>query len=420
MDMSQIAELGRAAKQAALLLAQTGIMQRNAALDAMAQALLDNQDVILAANARDIAASRARGQKEAFVERLTLSPLRIAGMAQGLRDVAGQSDPIGGADGMWTRPNGLKILKVRVPLGVVGIIFESRPNVTADAAGICIKSGNACILRGGSEAIRSNSAIMDALKAGAKAAGLPDGCVELVRDTSREVAAELMRANEYLDVLIPRGGAGLIDSVVKNATVPVIETGTGNCHVYVDKKCEDFDMAEAVVYNSKMRRVSVCNAMETLLVHKEIAPALLARLLDKLVHDGKVEIRGCESTRALYPAAIAATEEDFYTEFSDAILAVKIVDSLDAAIAHINHYGTRHSESILTADIARAERFLNQVDAAAVYLNAATSFTDGGEFGFGAEIGISNQKLHARGPMGAEHLTTIKYQIFGSGQIRVN
>ena len=305
-----------------------------------------------------------------------------------------------------------------MPLGVVGIIYESRPNVTSDAAGICIKSGNACILRGGSEAIITNSAIMDALEQGARLAGLPEGAVSLVRDPSREAANELMRLNGYLDVLIPRGGAGLIRAVTQNATVPVIETGTGNCHVYIDKACRDLVLAERVVWNAKLRRVSVCNAMETLLIHKDVDPSFVTALLDKLHGEGNVEIRGCERVRELCPWAEEATAEDWDTEYNDYILAVRIVDSLDEAIDHINAHGTRHSESILTDDVSRAQRFLDRVDAAAVYLNAPTSFTDGGEFGFGAEIGISNQKLHARGPMGPEHLTTIKYQIFGSGQVR--
>ena len=304
-----------------------------------------------------------------------------------------------------------------MPLGVVGIIFESRPNVTSDAAAICIKSGNACILRGGSEAIRSNCAIMDALQEAAAAAGLPEGAVALVRDPSRAAANELMRLNGLVDVLIPRGGEGLIRAVVENATVPVIETGTGNCHVYVDRACRNLPMAFDVTYNAKLRRVSVCNAMETLLVHREISPDFLPEMLGRFRKAG-VEIRGCARTKALCPWVSDATEEDWHTEYDDYILAVRIVDSLDEAIDHINTYGTRHSESILTDDVDRAQRFLDRVDAAAVYLNAPTSFTDGGEFGFGAEIGISNQKLHARGPMGPEHLTTIKYEIFGSGQIR--
>lgn len=416
--METVLELGKKARAAALEMAACGIEQRNLALEYMAQALTEHTEEILAANAQDIRAAEEKGQRAAFIERLTLTPQRIGAMAQGLRDVAALPDPIGTADRMWTRPNGLRILQKRVPLGVVGIIFESRPNVTSDAAAICIKSGNACILRGGSEAIGTNCAIMDALQSAARKAGLPDGAVSLVRDPSRAAASELMRLNGYLDVLIPRGGAGLIRAVVETASVPVIETGTGNCHVYVDKECRNFPMAEQVVWNAKLRRVSVCNAMETLLVHQAIAQDFLPPLLKKMHEEGNVEIRGCEKVRALCPWALPASQVDWSTEYNDAILAVKIVSSLDEAIDHINTYGTRHSESILTDDVNRAQRFLDRVDAAAVYLNAPTSFTDGGEFGFGAEIGISNQKLHARGPMGPEHLTTIKYQIFGNGQTR--
>lgn len=413
-----IREMGRRARKAALDMAACGIETRNHALEVMASELISQMDKILAANEADIRLAQQKGQKTAFIERLTLTERRVKDMAQGLRDVAALPDPIGTADRMWTRPNGLRILQKRVPLGVVGIIYESRPNVTSDAAGICIKSGNACILRGGSEAIVTNSAIMDALEQGARLAGLPDGAVSLVRDPSREAVNELMCLNESLDVLIPRGGAGLIRAVMQNATVPVIETGTGNCHVYIDKDCRDLAMAQRVVWNAKLRRVSVCNAMETLLIHKDVDAAFVSALLGKLHDEGKVEIRGCGRVRKLCPWAMEATEEDWDTEYNDFKLAVKIVDTLDDAIDHINAHGTRHSESILTDDVGRAQRFLDRVDAAAVYLNAPTSFTDGGEFGFGAEIGISNQKLHARGPMGPEHLTTIKYQIFGNGQIR--
>ncbi|MGI5884450.1 MAG: glutamate-5-semialdehyde dehydrogenase [Candidatus Spyradocola sp.] len=415
--MTMVQDLGKRARAAALEMATLGSAARDGALRAMAQALRAHCASILQANAEDIRAAKEKGVKSAFVERLTLTEKRVEDMARGLMDVAALPDPIGTADRMWTRPNGLRILQKRVPLGVVGIIFESRPNVTSDAAAICIKSGNACILRGGSEAIRSNCAIMDALEEAARTAGLPEGAVSLVRDPSRAAAGELMRLNGLVDVLIPRGGEGLIRTVVETATVPVIETGTGNCHVYVDRDCRNLSMAFDVTYNAKLRRVSVCNAMETLLVHRAIAPDFLPEMLERFRKAG-VEIRGCARTKALCPWVCDATEEDWRTEYDDYILAVRIVDSLDEAIDHINTYGTRHSESILTDDVARAQRFLDRVDAAAVYLNAPTSFTDGGEFGFGAEIGISNQKLHARGPMGPEHLTTIKYEIFGSGQIR--
>lgn len=417
IGMTMVQDLGKRARAAALEMATLGSAARDGALRAMAQALRAHCASILQANAEDIRAAKEKGVKSAFVERLTLTEKRVEDMARGLMDVAALPDPIGTADRMWTRPNGLRILQKRVPLGVVGIIFESRPNVTSDAAAICIKSGNACILRGGSEAIRSNCAIMDALEEAARTAGLPEGAVSLVRDPSRAAAGELMRLNGLVDVLIPRGGEGLIRTVVETATVPVIETGTGNCHVYVDRDCRNLPMAFDVTYNAKLRRVSVCNAMETLLVHRAIAPDFLPEMLERFRKAG-VEIRGCARTKALCPWVCDATEEDWRTEYDDYILAVRIVDSLDEAIDHINTYGTRHSESILTDDVARAQRFLDRVDAAAVYLNAPTSFTDGGEFGFGAEIGISNQKLHARGPMGPEHLTTIKYEIFGSGQIR--
>jgi len=408
--MTMVSDLGKQARKAALEMATLGSSVRDGALRAMAQALRAHCGAILQANAEDRRAAGEKGVKSAFIERLTLTEARVEDMARGLEEVAALPDPIGTADRMWTRPK-------RVPLGVVGIIFESRPNVTSDAAAICIKSGNACILRGGSEAIRSNCAIMDALQEAAAAAGLPEGAVSLVRDPSRAAANELMRLNGLVDVLIPRGGEGLIRAVVENATVPVIETGTGNCHVYVDRACRNLPMAFDVTYNAKLRRVSVCNAMETLLVHREISPDFLPEMLGRFRKAG-VEIRGCARTKALCPWVSDATEEDWRTEYDDYILAVRIVDSLDEAIDHINTYGTRHSESILTDDVDRAQRFLDRVDAAAVYLNAPTSFTDGGEFGFGAEIGISNQKLHARGPMGPEHLTTIKYEIFGSGQIR--
>ena len=415
--MTTVLELGKKAKRAALDMAALSSDARDGALRRMAARLRQAKDDILAANALDIAAAKERGTKASFVERLTLNDKRVEDMARGLEMVADLPDPIGRADRMWTRPNGLRILQKRVPLGVVGIIFESRPNVTADAAAICVKSGNACILRGGSEAIRSNCAIMDALEAGARDAGLPDGAVSLVRDPSRDAATALMRLTGYLDVLIPRGGAGLIRAVLENARVPVIETGTGNCHVYVDEHCHDLDMAYTVCYNAKLRRVSVCNAMETLLVHRAAAPAFLPEMLERFRKAG-VEIRGCARTKALCPWVSDASKADWATEYNDYILAVRIVDSLDEAIDHINTYGTRHSEAILTGDVHSAQRFLDRVDAAAVYVNAPTSFTDGGEFGFGAEIGISNQKLHARGPMGPEHLTTIKYEILGQGQTR--
>ena len=339
-------------------------------------------------------------------------------MANGLRKVAALPDPIGKEDFVVKRPNGLSIGKRRVPLGVIGIIYEARPNVTSDAAGLCIKAGNAVLLRGGSEAIRSNAAVVDTIALAAYQAGLPEGSIQLVRDTSRETATAMMRLNGYLDVLIPRGGAALIHSVVENATVPVIETGLGNCHTYIDNTA-DVEMAARIAFNAKVSRPAVCNSMETLLVQRGMAEAHLKDIVSPMLANAiPVELRGCERAVALLPGIQAATEQDWATEYDDYILAVKVVDSLDEAIAHINRYGTRHSECIVTNDYAAAERFLNEIDAAAVYVNASTRFTDGEEFGLGAEIGISTQKLHARGPMGLDELTTVKYVVRGCGQVR--
>ena len=416
--MSSLIEMGQRAKDAAVVLATLSTPAKNKALLASADALLAAKAEILAKNKADVDAAVEAGIKGAFIDRLTLTEARLADMAEGLRQVAKLDDPVGEVLSMKTLDNGLVIGQKRVPMGVIGIIFEARPNVAADAFGLCLKAGSAVILRGGKEAFQTNQAVISALRGALAAEGLPEDCVQMVPDTSRETANEMMRLNGYLDVLIPRGGAGLIQAVMQNATVPVIETGTGVCHVYVDKECRDLDKAVSVTYNAKMRRVSVCNAMETLLVHKDIAEVFLPRMLEKFRDEAKVEIRGCEHVREICPWAKEATEEDWPTEYDDYILSVKVVDSLRQAIDHINTYGTRHSESILTDDVRRAQEFLDRVDAAAVYLNAPTSFTDGGEFGFGAEIGISNQKLHARGPMGPEQLTTIKYQIFGDGQIR--
>ena len=416
--MSSLIEMGQKAKDAAVVLATLSTPAKNKALLASADALLAAKAEILAKNKADVDAAVEAGIKGAFIDRLTLTEARLADMAEGLRQVAKLDDPVGEVLSMKTLDNGLVIGQKRVPMGVIGIIFEARPNVAADAFGLCLKAGSAVILRGGKEAFQTNQAVICALRGALAAEGLPEDCVQMVPDTSRETANEMMRLNGYLDVLIPRGGAGLIQAVMQNATVPVIETGTGVCHVYVDKECRDLDKAVSVTYNAKMRRVSVCNAMETLLVHKDIAEVFLPRMLEKFRDEAKVEIRGCEHVREICPWAKEATEEDWSTEYDDYILSVKVVDSLRQAIDHINTYGTRHSESILTDDVRRAQEFLDRVDAAAVYLNAPTSFTDGGEFGFGAEIGISNQKLHARGPMGPEQLTTIKYQIFGDGQIR--
>ena len=416
--MQELLNLGAAARDAAAVLGVSSVALRNRALEQMAQTLEKNADRILEANARDLDNARKAGKSAAFVERLTLNMDRIGSMADGLRQVAALPDPLGRVLDGWKRPNGLCIEKRTVPLGVIGIIYESRPNVTADAAALCVKSGNACILRGGSDALLSNTAIADLLSGALAEVGLPAGCISLVRNTSREAAQYLMGMREYLDVLIPRGGASLIRSVVENAKVPVIETGTGNCHVYVHAGCADLEQAVAIVVNAKTQRPSVCNAAESLLVDEVLAPSFLPMCAKALWERG-VELRGCLKTQALLGSkVVAATEEDYFTEYNDLILAVKLVSGLDEAVAHIRKYGTRHSEAILTNDYAAAESFADRVDAAAVYVNASTRFTDGGEFGFGAEIGISNQKLHARGPMGLEQLTTYKYVVRGNGQVR--
>ena len=407
---------GKAAKAAAARLSVLSSETKNSALCAMADALEENEKYILDENAADIAAARESGMREGLLDRLTLNSDRIAAMAEGIRQIAKLPDPIGEVLGAIKRPNGLHIGRVRVPLGVVGIIYEARPNVTADAAALCVKAGNAVILRGGKEAFRSNLAITRTMQKAAYAAGLPEGSVSLVEDTSRESSYALMRLNDYLDVIIPRGGAGLIRAVVENATVPAIETGTGNCHVYVDEKA-DLEMAKRIVINAKTSRPSVCNAEEKLLVHSDIAKRFLPDMLGELAARG-VEIIGDERVCEIYPQAISATEEDWGTEYLDLKIGVKVVGSVDEAIAHINRYGSRHSEAIITDSYERSQRFLDEVDAAAVYVNASTRFTDGFEFGFGAEIGISTQKIHARGPMGLKALTTTKYIIRGSGQIR--
>lgn len=410
-------KMGSAAKTAERILGVADTNTKNNALEAMASALESDADKIISANETDLANGRKNGMKESLLDRLRLTRERIAGMADGIRQVAALSDPVGEIIEGSVRPNGMKIRRVRVPLGVVGIIFESRPNVTSDAAALCLKSGNACILRGGKEAINSNMAIADTLRQAVVLAGLPADCIQLVSDTSRESANQMMRMNQYLDVLIPRGGAGLIRAVVENSTVPVIETGVGNCHVFVDKTA-DIGMAADIIYNAKTSRPSVCNAIETILVHKDIAekalPVIKARLDEK-----NVELRGCEITRAILgDSVIPATDEDYATEFLDYILACRVVDSLDDAIEHISRYSTGHSECIVTSDYFSAEKFTSSVDSAAVYVNCSTRFTDGGEFGLGAEIGISTQKLHARGPMGIRQLTSSKFIIQGDGQVR--
>ena len=413
--MTELQKMGAAAKKAAAVLRTAGEKKRRALLEA-AQALRAAAPEILAANAVDLAAARESGMRDAMLDRLTLTEARIEAMAQGVEDVAAQRDPVGRVLSGETRPNGLKIEKVTVPMGVIGIIFEARPNVTSDAAALCLMAGSAVILRGGKEAFHSNMAVTSVLQAALERAGLPRTAVQLVQDTSRESSREMMGLVGYLDLLIPRGGAGLIRAVVENARVPVIETGVGNCHVYVDESA-DIDMAAEIIFNAKTSRPSVCNAIETILVHEKIAeralPAIAARLREK-----QVELRGDDRTRAILPEAVPASEADWETEYLDYILAVRVVDSLDEAVAHIARYSSGHSECIVTRDLRAAEAFTARVDSAAVYVNASTRFTDGGEMGLGAEIGISTQKLHARGPMGLNEIVSYQYVIRGDGQVR--
>ena len=411
-----IANQARNAKHAARVLAGATTETKNAALEAMAVALEKHQDEILAVNAEDIKAALEKGIRKSMIDRLTLNPARIEAMAEGLRQTVALPDPIGTEDFAVTRPNGLKIRRVRVPFGVVGIIYESRPNVTVDAVALCIKSGNACLLRGGSEAIRTNKKLTDILIDAAVSVGLPEHSVEFIAITDRDVVVAMCRLRKLVDVIIPRGGAGLITRVVEHATVPVIETGTGVCHIYVDKAA-NFDIALPIVLTAKISRPSVCNAMETLIVHKDIAADFLPKISAQMIEHG-VELRGDELCRKIVPEMHAAVEEDWSTEYNDLILSVKVVDSLDEAIAHINKYNTEHSDAIITDDKDAAEKFQRLVDSSCVYVNTSTRFTDGFEFGFGAEIGISTQKLHARGPMGLEALTTMKYLIDGYGQTR--
>ena len=411
-----VRELAQSAKAASGKLAITSAKTRNDALLAMADAMVAAAPAILSANEEDVRLAKERGVKASFIDRLTLDQKRIVSMANGMKKVALLADPIGKSDSVTVRPNGLRIEKRRVPLGVIGIIYEARPNVTADAVALCIKSGNACVLRGGSEALLSNAAIADALSGAAVKSGIPDGAIQLLRDTDRAAASEMMKLNGLIDVLIPRGGQGLIQSVMQQATIPVIETGVGVCHVYIDET-GDLAMAADIIENAKCSRPSVCNAAETLLVHKSVAKNCLPQIAERLISRG-VELRCDARAKALMPGAIDATEEDWSTEYNDLILSVKVVDSFDEAVSHIETYGTHHSDAIITSRYDTAERFLNEVNSAAVYVNASTRFTDGEEFGFGAEIGISTQKLHARGPMGLDELTTVKYVIRGSGQIR--
>lgn len=411
-----LTELGKKAKEAEKTLMIAATEQKNKALKYIAQALIENADEIIQANTIDLENGKNNGMSEAMLDRLKLDKDRIKGMAKGVEDVVLLPDPVGRVLSETTRPNGLNIKKVSTPLGVIGVIFEARPNVTSDAAALCLKSGNTVILRGGKEAINSNRIIAKTMREAVKKSGLSEDVIQLVEDTSRESANALMQMNEYVDVLIPRGGAGLIQAVVKNATVPVIETGVGNCHIYIDKDA-NVDMAADIVYNAKTNRVSVCNAAESLLIHKDIAKEALPKIKAKL-DEKSVELFGDEEAVDIAKGIEKATERDWGTEYLDYKMSVKIVNSLDEAVDHIYKYSTGHSECIVTENKEAAEEFLNKVDSAAVYVNASTRFTDGGEFGFGAEIGISTQKLHARGPIGLPELQSFKYKIYGNGQVR--
>ena len=415
--MTDLISLGKRARAAQPLLACASTKQKNLALSAIAEALEAQTGAILQANEKDVQLATERGMSPSLLDRLKLSPQRIVSIAQAVREVIDLPDPVGVVLGGSVRPNGLRIQKISVPFGVVGMIYEARPNVTADAAALSLKSGNVCLLRGGKEAFQSNLAMANIMRDAVGSAGLPKDCILFLEDTSRETATAMMKLNQYLDLLIPRGGAGLIRSVVENATVPVIETGTGNCHIYVDASA-DLEMAVNITDNAKTSRPSVCNAAETLLVHRDIAREFLPLVWEKL-QGHQVELRGCPVTCEILGDSVKpATQEDYATEFLDYILAVKVVDSLEEAIAHIARYSTKHSECIVTQSYPASQRFLQAVDAAVVYVNASTRFTDGGEFGLGAEIGISTQKLHARGPMGLSELTSYKYLVQGDGQIR--
>ncbi|NLO96703.1 MAG: glutamate-5-semialdehyde dehydrogenase [Peptococcaceae bacterium] len=415
MEISQeMIDIGQRAKDAARKLAFIGTETKNKALAAMAEALLQNQDQILSANARDVQAAEEKGLRRSLINRLQLTEKKVSEMSEAIRDVIALPDPVGVGE-FWTRPNGLRIQKTRVPLGVVAMIYEARPNVTVDAAALSLKSGNACILRGGSEAIESNKVLARIIAEAAVKSGCPAGSIQLVDKTDREYALQLMKMNKYVDVIIPRGGASLIQTVIENSTVPVIETGTGVCHAFVDKDA-DLEKAVNIVFNSKTQKPEVCNALETLLVHEDVAESYLP-LIGQKFKDYGVEIRGCEKVRAILPYAKPAQEEDWSTEYLDLIISIKVVRDLDEALDHIYKYSTKHSETIITENYTTAQRFMNEIDAAVVYTNASTRFTDGGRFGFGAEIGISTQKLHARGPMALPELTTVKYIVYGDGQI---
>jgi glutamate-5-semialdehyde dehydrogenase len=414
--MEELNQKGINAKKVSYILANASSALKDKALLTAADNLVKHTSDILKANTIDLENAEKNGLKGAIIDRLRLTEDRIAGIAEGLRQLAALDDPVGEVESMWKRPNGLMIGKKRVPIGVIGMIYEARPNVTVDVFGLCIKTGNVTILRGGKEAFSSNNALVNILRSSLKEAGLPEDAVQLVQDTSRESAVAMMKLNDYLDLLIPRGGAGLIQSVVMNSTVPVIETGVGNCHVYIDEWA-DKTKAVQITYNSKTHRPGVCNAAESLLIHEKVMTEYLPVIYEWLSKKN-VEIRGDEKVCAILPDAKRATEEDWSTEYLDYIMSAKVVSSVEEAVEHINKYGSGHSESIVTENYSHAQKFLNEVDAAAVYVNASTRFTDGFEFGFGAEIGISTQKLHARGPMGLKELTSSKYIIYGDGQIR--
>lgn len=414
--MEYLNNIGKRAKSAASELGKFSNQYKNETLLAIADALISHQSELIAANDKDVCLAKSNGMKESLIDRLVLNEAKILGIANGLRKVAALDNPVGEVLSMKQRPNGLMIGEKVVPLGVVGIIYESRPNVTVDAFSLCFKTGNAVILRGGSDCIQSNIALIAVIRDVLKSYGIVEDAVILLEDTSRETATKFMKLNEYVDVLIPRGGAGLIRSVVANSTIPVIETGTGNCHIYVDESA-DFTMALDIIENAKLQRLGVCNACESLVVHEAVAKEFLPLLYERL--SGKdVEMRADEAARSVCTGMTQATEEDWGTEYLDRIISVKVVRNIDEAIAHINRYNTKHSEAIITKDYANSMKFLDEIDAAAVYVNASTRFTDGEEFGYGAEIGISTQKLHARGPMGLKALTTTKFIIFGNGQIR--
>ena len=414
--MLSLLEIGKRAKETAMKLSILETTEKNQALEAVAWALIDYGSDILEANKKDIEIANKNGMKKSLVDRLLLTPERIEGMSEGLRQLVSLNDPIGEVLSMTQRPNGLMIGQKRVPLGVIGIIYEARPNVTVDAFGLCFKTGNPVILKGGSDALESNKKIVEIIRKALKSCGLHEDAVQLIEDSNRETTNALMRLNEYVDVLIPRGSAGLIKAVLENSTIPVIETGTGNCHIFVDESA-DYKIALDIIFNAKTQRVGVCNACESLVIHEKVAQDFLP-LLKKVLDEKQVEIRGDEVVKRILPTVTSAVEEDWGMEYLDYIISVKVVANIEEAIGHINQYNTKHSEAIITNNYANSQRFLNEIDAAAVYVNASTRFTDGYEFGFGAELGISTQKLHPRGPMGLKELTSLKYIIYGNGQVR--